>query len=171
MTFPIMLSKGRVLLWSATFVLLWAAPAHAADFTGPVVSVLDGDTIEVLHNTRPERVRHSGIDYPKKYHHFSALDLAPSFGSLQGAILLWFAAHDAFGRAVSFFSSGFMSPPRTLKDVSRSVLSKLACAVILSPLRPNSVGVATTSHNAIVKTSAARWKMPRPIFHPNEDPS
>src|SRR5580765_5412311 len=148
MTFPIMLSKGRVLLWSATFVLLWAAPAHAADFTGPVVSVLDGDTIEVLHNTRPERVRHSGIDYPKKYHHFSALDLAPSFGSLQGAILLWFAAHDAFGRAVSFFSSGFMSP-----------------------LRPYSVGVATISHNAAVKKSAARWKRPRPIFHPNEDPS
>jgi endonuclease YncB( thermonuclease family) len=28
-----------------------------AGFTGPVVSVLDGDTIEVLHNTHPERVR------------------------------------------------------------------------------------------------------------------
>ena len=56
MTFPMMVSKGRVLLWSAAFVLLWAAPAHAADFTGPVVSVLDGDTIEVLHNTHPERI-------------------------------------------------------------------------------------------------------------------
>lgn len=32
-----------------------------AGFTGPVVSVLDGDTIEVLHNTYPERVRLSGI--------------------------------------------------------------------------------------------------------------
>ena len=30
--------------------LLLAAAAHAADFTGPIVSVLDGvDTIEVLH--------------------------------------------------------------------------------------------------------------------------
>jgi micrococcal nuclease len=37
-----------------------------ADFTGPVVSVLDGDTIEVLHNTRPERIRLSGIDCPEK---------------------------------------------------------------------------------------------------------
>lgn len=46
MTVPMMVSKGRVLLWSTAFVLLWAAPAHAADFTGPVVSVLDGDTIE-----------------------------------------------------------------------------------------------------------------------------
>src|SRR5580765_4278033 len=170
MTFPIMISKGRVILWSAAFVLL-ASSIHAADFSGLVVSVLDGDTIEVLHNTHPERIRLSDIDCSKKYDHFSALGLAPSFGSLQGAILLWFAAHDAFGRAVSFFSSSFMSPPRTLKDVSRSVLSKLACAVIFSPLRPYSVGVATISHNAAVKKSAARWKRPRPIFHPNEDPS
>ena len=38
----------------------------AADFTGPVVSVLDGDTIEVLHNTHPERVRLTSIDCPEK---------------------------------------------------------------------------------------------------------
>ena len=66
MIFPMMISKGRVLLWSAAFVLLLAAPAHAADFSGPVVSVLEGDTIEVLHNTHPERVRLSGIDCPEK---------------------------------------------------------------------------------------------------------
>ena len=65
MTFPIMLSKGRVLLWSAAFVLL-ASSAHAADFSGLVVSVLDGDTIEVLHNRHPERIRLSGIDCPEK---------------------------------------------------------------------------------------------------------
>ena len=29
--------------------------------TGPVVSVLNGDTIEVLHNNRAERIRLSGI--------------------------------------------------------------------------------------------------------------
>jgi endonuclease YncB( thermonuclease family) len=33
-----------------------------ADFTGLVVSVLDGDTIEVLHNQQPERIRLNGID-------------------------------------------------------------------------------------------------------------
>ena len=63
-------------------VLLLYPLGALADFTGPVVSVLDGDTIEVLHNTYPERVRLSGIGCPKKYNHFSALDLAPSFGSL-----------------------------------------------------------------------------------------
>src|SRR4051794_4335117 len=38
----------------------------AANFSCPVVSVLDGETIEVLHNQRPERIRLSGIDCPEK---------------------------------------------------------------------------------------------------------
>jgi micrococcal nuclease len=40
--------------------------AFAADFSGLVVSVLDGDTIEVLRHQRPERIRLSGIDCPEK---------------------------------------------------------------------------------------------------------
>jgi len=35
-------------LWSVLF--LFSYLLAAADFFGPVVSVLDGDTIEVLHN-------------------------------------------------------------------------------------------------------------------------
>jgi endonuclease YncB( thermonuclease family) len=38
----------------------------ALDFTGPVVSVRDGDTLEVVHNNRAERIRLSGIDCPEK---------------------------------------------------------------------------------------------------------
>ena len=37
-----------------------------ADFTGPVVSVLDGDTLEVLNGHHAERIRLSGIDCPEK---------------------------------------------------------------------------------------------------------
>ena len=61
-----MVSKGHVLLWSAAFVLFWVAHTHAADFTGQVVSILDGDTLEVLHSQHPERIRLSGIDCPEK---------------------------------------------------------------------------------------------------------
>ena len=43
-----------------------ATSALAADFTGPVTSVFDGDTIEVLHSHHPERIRLSGIDCPEK---------------------------------------------------------------------------------------------------------
>ncbi len=37
-----------------------------ADFSGSVVSVLDGDTIEVLNGHHAERIRLSGIDCPEK---------------------------------------------------------------------------------------------------------
>ena len=47
-------------------VFLYCGQALANDFTGRIVSVLDGDTIEVLHNTHPERIRLSGIDCPEK---------------------------------------------------------------------------------------------------------
>ena len=57
-------SRWRVLL----FIVLLAVPLEgfSAEFSGPVVSVLDGDTLEVLHNQRPERIRLSGIDCPEK---------------------------------------------------------------------------------------------------------
>lgn len=38
----------------------------ATDFSGPVVSVYDVDTLDVLHNDQPERVRLNGIDCPEK---------------------------------------------------------------------------------------------------------
>src|SRR5690242_18902456 len=38
----------------------------AFSFTGEVVGVLDGDTIEVLHNGKAQRVRLQGIDCPEK---------------------------------------------------------------------------------------------------------
>ena len=38
----------------------------ASDFTCPVVSVLDGDTLEVLNGHHADRIRLSGIDCPEK---------------------------------------------------------------------------------------------------------
>ncbi|MCX5728580.1 MAG: hypothetical protein NTZ28_07045 [Nitrospirae bacterium] len=54
-----------ILVHAVLLLLLTCVPA-LADFTGPVVSVLDGDTIEVLHNNHAERIRLSGIDCPEK---------------------------------------------------------------------------------------------------------
>jgi micrococcal nuclease len=47
------------------FILPLQGTVLAADFSGPVVSVLDVDTIEVLHNHRPERIGLNGIDCPE----------------------------------------------------------------------------------------------------------
>lgn len=51
---------------------LWRPPYHlghhcrCAEFLGPLVGVLDGDIIEVLHNNHPEHIRLNGIDCPEK---------------------------------------------------------------------------------------------------------
>ncbi len=47
-------------------IALVASHALAADFTGRVVGVSDGDTITVLHNGKGERIRLHGIDCPEK---------------------------------------------------------------------------------------------------------
>jgi endonuclease YncB( thermonuclease family) len=54
----------RLLIFSVStlgFFISSFSAVLALDFTGPVVSVLDGDTIEVLYNHRPERIRLSGM--------------------------------------------------------------------------------------------------------------
>lgn len=53
---------GRVIILS----LLLVSPGLAGEFSGTVVGVLDGDTIEVLHDHQAERIRLSGIDCPEK---------------------------------------------------------------------------------------------------------
>jgi endonuclease YncB( thermonuclease family) len=54
-----------ILVHAVLLLLLTCAPAFA-DFSGPVVSVLDDGTIEVLTNNNAERIRLSGIDCPEK---------------------------------------------------------------------------------------------------------
>ena len=48
-----------------TVLLAFCGVAHA-DFSGQVVAILDGDTIDVLVNQRPVRVRLAQIDAPEK---------------------------------------------------------------------------------------------------------
>lgn len=54
-------------IWHACLylVLVTAEPAWA-DFSGKVIGVLDGDTVDVLVDDRPVRVRLSEIDAPEK---------------------------------------------------------------------------------------------------------
>jgi endonuclease YncB( thermonuclease family) len=42
-----------------------SSEGSAKGFTGQVVGVLDGDTMEVLHDNRRERIRLNGIDCPE----------------------------------------------------------------------------------------------------------
>ncbi|PLX83677.1 MAG: hypothetical protein C0617_11120 [Desulfuromonas sp.] len=54
----------RILL-ALMFVAYFSVPSFAELFTGKVVRVLDGDTVDVLHDGKPERVRLAEIDCPE----------------------------------------------------------------------------------------------------------
>ena len=75
-----------------------------ADISGPVVSVLDGDTIEVLHNRHPERIRRSGIDCLENGQAYSKK-------AKQAASAL------AFGKEVTVQTHGLDKYKRILGDV------------------------------------------------------
>ena len=48
------------------FVILLFPYVSFADFSGPVVGSIDGATLKVLNNYRPERICRSGKDSPEK---------------------------------------------------------------------------------------------------------
>ncbi|MGC4095704.1 MAG: thermonuclease family protein [Nitrospira sp.] len=54
-----------VILWFVTIGLPSTA-ATANDYSGEVITVLDGNTIDVLHNGKTERIRLYGIACPEK---------------------------------------------------------------------------------------------------------
>jgi micrococcal nuclease len=86
------------------FYFILPTPGSTADFTGHVVSVLDGDTIEVLHNQRPERIRLSGIDCPEK-------------GQAYGQRAKQAASGLVYGKDVTLQTHGLDKYGRTLADV------------------------------------------------------
>jgi micrococcal nuclease len=88
------------------FIVFVAVPLEgfSADFSGPVVSVLDGDTIEVMHNQYPERIRLSGIDCPEK-------------GQAFGKRAKQAASELVYGKEVTLQTHGKDKYKRTLADV------------------------------------------------------
>src|SRR4030095_13734628 len=83
--------------------LLHGEVAFAGNITR-VVSVLDGDTIEVLHRNRAERVRLFGIDCPGK-------------GQAQGKRAKQAASALVFGKGVTLETHGLDKYGRTIADV------------------------------------------------------
>lgn len=55
-------------LWLTLPLLICSQPSSglSQDFTGQVAGIMDGDTIEILHNKKTIRVRLQGIDCPEK---------------------------------------------------------------------------------------------------------
>ena len=70
-------------------ILFSALPAFS--FTGEVVGVIDGDTLDVLHNRKAQRIRLHGIDCPEK-------------GQPFGRVAKWATSALVFGRKVTIQS-------------------------------------------------------------------
>jgi len=82
--------------------LLLPSEIRAIDFSALVVSVLDGDTIEVLHRRHPEWIRLSGIDCPEKGQQYGhQAKQATSEMVLGKEVLIQTHGHDRSGRTLA----------------------------------------------------------------------
>lgn len=71
------------------------------DFAGRVMSVVDGDTIEVLHNGNPERVRLNGIDCPERTQAFGTEATRFTEELVKGkTVTVNMLAFDKYGRTI-----------------------------------------------------------------------
>ena len=92
------------LLVASLLVTFFSSLVSASEITGSVVSVIDGDTIEVLHNDKAERIRLSGIDCPEK-------------GQAYGKRAKQAASDLVFGKEVTVQTYGHDKYKRTIGDV------------------------------------------------------
>ena len=95
--------RTKVISWLLG-LLLCGTQTLAADFTGPVTRVLDGDTIEVSRNHHNVRIRLNGIDTPEK-------------GQAYGHKATEFVVLQAFGKEVTVQTFGLDKYGRTIGDV------------------------------------------------------
>ncbi|MDO8355524.1 MAG: thermonuclease family protein [Nitrospirota bacterium] len=90
-----------VIVWAVLLTLFQAASVFAVDFSGHIISVLDGDTIEVLHNQHPERIRLSGIDCPEKKQAFGQrAKQAASELAFEKDVTIQTHGHDKYNRTI-----------------------------------------------------------------------
>lgn len=67
MGYNIMSYRHKITLFA---ILLIMVPALVCGWEGRVVGIADGDTITVLHDNKPEKIRLYGIDCPEKHQNF-----------------------------------------------------------------------------------------------------
>jgi endonuclease YncB( thermonuclease family) len=92
------------LSWMYTPTFFLSSANAFADFSGKVVSIIDGDTVEVLHEQKPERIRLNGIDCPEK-------------GQAYGKKAKQAVANLVFGKEVTLQTYGLDKYGRTIADV------------------------------------------------------
>ena len=96
--------RRRTLLAALQGFILFPTLLLAADFTGRVVGISDGDTISVLHDGKAEKIRLNAIDCPEQRQAF-------------GQRAKQFTSKLAFGKDVTIKTFGYDKYRRTIADV------------------------------------------------------
>jgi micrococcal nuclease len=138
--------------------LLVALPAAAAEptFSGEVVRVSDGDTISVMHNQMPEKIRLNGIDAPEKNQAF-------------GMKAKQYASSLCFGKAVTVLTHGHDRYGRTIGDITLPDGRNLNVEMVKAGMAwwyfkyaPNDTNLAHLEQDARKKRFGL-WQDPHPI--------
>lgn len=98
--------KRAVFPWGGAAILLWllvaVAPAQALDLSGRVVSVHDGDTVNVLDAGKVlHKIRLAGIDAPELHQAFGRVSQRHLSAAVHGkTVVVHWTKHDRYGRIV-----------------------------------------------------------------------
>ncbi|HIE3795804.1 TPA: thermonuclease family protein [Klebsiella michiganensis] len=95
------MNRRQFLAALACACTLGFASAARADFAGPVIAILDGDTIDVLIDRQPVRVRLAQIDAPEKRQAFGTRSRqALSALVFRQSVTVADAGRDRYGRVL-----------------------------------------------------------------------
>lgn len=143
--------------WPAVVVVVsWVSIAPAEEFSGKVVGVSDGDTITVLRNRNPIKVRLHGIDCP---------EIGQDFGSRAKA----FTSELVFGRVVKVVPRDIDRYRRTVADViladGRLLNDELVKAGLAWWYRQHAQNIGTLAQLEAEAREAKRglWSQPKPV--------
>jgi len=96
------MKRNSSIVWLAVILFL-LLPCPAWAWSGKVIGVADGDTITVLHEKRPERIRLYGIDCPEKRQPFGKKAKQFTSELVFGKVVeVEPIATDRYGRTVAF---------------------------------------------------------------------
>ena len=143
--------------WPAVVVVVsWVSLTPAEEFSGKVVGVSDGDTITVLQNRTPIKVRLHGIDCP---------EIGQDFGSRAKA----FTSELVFGQVVKVVPRDIDRYGRTVADViladGRILNHELVRAGLAWWYRKYAPDIGTLAELEAAARDAKRglWSQPNPV--------
>ncbi|ENG4975167.1 thermonuclease family protein [Escherichia coli] len=95
-------------------IILFSGSLCASEIQGKVIRVLDGDTIEVLHNNKPVRVRLANIDAPEKTQAYGSWSMNQLKNLVAGkSVTVTYTGTDRYGRVLGLVETKHINVNRS----------------------------------------------------------